>query len=110
MNYCNKAIPNPNSVDINKAIMRCLTRALSVCVPGFYIYSGEDFPEEVKFSKETKSPEGVNKRQTLITGLEEAAKKGVNSMRDFWTSLSTEDVQLIGEVEKTAYLPDTLRR
>lgn len=100
MNYNNKAIANPNSVDINKAIMRCLTKAISMCGLGFYIYAGEDFPEEEKAGKDTESAEQTKKRQALIKSVEEAAKKGVNTMRDFWTSLSTEDVQLIGEIEK----------
>lgn len=96
MNHINKAIPNPNSVDINKAIMRCLTKAISMCGLGFYIYAGEDFPEEEKI----ESAERTNKRQALIKSVEQAAKKGTGAMKNFWTSLSPEDMQLVGEVEK----------
>lgn len=48
MNYSNKAIANPNAVDINKAMMRCLVKGIAVHGLGLYIYAGEDLPEEQK--------------------------------------------------------------
>ncbi|MFC2996799.1 DUF1071 domain-containing protein [Acinetobacter sichuanensis] len=48
MNYSNKAIANPNAVDINKAMMRCLVKGIAVHGLGLYIYAGEDLPEEEK--------------------------------------------------------------
>jgi general stress protein 26 len=47
MDYRNKAITNPDCFAINTAIMRCMTKALSLHGLGLYIYSGEDTPEEV---------------------------------------------------------------
>ena len=44
MDHRNHAIPNPNAVDINKAKMRCLTKAIACCGIGLYIYAGEDLP------------------------------------------------------------------
>lgn len=46
MDHKNKAIPNPNAFDINKAIVRCMTKAVSMFGLGLYIYAGEDMPEE----------------------------------------------------------------
>ena len=46
MDHRNKAIPNPNAFDINKAKMRCLTKCLAMFGLGHYIYAGEDLPEE----------------------------------------------------------------
>lgn len=45
MNYMNKAIKNPDMFDVNKAIMRCLTKNLAMFGLGLYIYAGEDLPE-----------------------------------------------------------------
>ena len=46
MDYRNKAIPNPDAFAVNTAIMRCMTKALSLHGLGLYIYAGEDLPEE----------------------------------------------------------------
>lgn len=40
----NKAIPNPNAMDVNTAMMRCLTKCISLFGIGLYIYAGEDLP------------------------------------------------------------------
>lgn len=47
MDYKNQALKNPNSVDINKAMMRCLAKCIACFGIGLYIYSGEDLPEDV---------------------------------------------------------------
>ena len=45
MDYRNKAILNPDAFAVNTAIMRCMTKALSLHGLALYIYSGEDLPE-----------------------------------------------------------------
>jgi hypothetical protein len=42
----NKAIPNPNAMDVNTAMMRCLVKTISLFGIGLYIYAGEDLPDE----------------------------------------------------------------
>jgi len=44
MDYRNKAIVNPNAMQINTAKMRCMTKAISMLGLGAYIYAGEDLP------------------------------------------------------------------
>ena len=46
MDYRNKAIPSPDAFQVNTAIMRCMTKALSLHGLSLYIYAGEDLPEE----------------------------------------------------------------
>ena len=58
MDFRNKAILNPNMFDINKTLMRCLTKNLAMFGLGLYIYSGEDLPEE---TEEVKQQKEVNK-------------------------------------------------
>lgn len=55
LNNTNKAISNPNAMDVNTAMMRCLTKCISLFGIGLYIYAGEDLPDEpeVDFSAET---------------------------------------------------------
>jgi len=45
MDYRNKAIPNPDAFAVNTAIMRCMTKALSLHGLALYLYAGEDLPE-----------------------------------------------------------------
>lgn len=45
MNHQNKAIANPNAMDINKTRMRCLVKCLAMFGLGHYIYAGEDLPD-----------------------------------------------------------------
>jgi hypothetical protein len=46
MDHKNKAIKNPDAFAINTAIVRCLTKTISIHGLGLYIYAGEDMPEE----------------------------------------------------------------
>jgi hypothetical protein len=45
MDFRNKAITNPDAFAVNTAIMRCMTKALSLHGLGLYIYAGQDIPE-----------------------------------------------------------------
>ena len=47
MDYKNRSIPanEVTSFDVNKAIQRCLTKAIARHGLGLYIYAGEDLPE-----------------------------------------------------------------
>ena len=59
MDMRNKAILQPTMFDINKTLMRCLTKNLAMFGLGLYIYAGEDLPEE-----EQKAPkEAANTAQ-----------------------------------------------
>ena len=44
MDHLNKAIKNPDAFQVNTAIMRCMTKAISMHGLGLYIYAGEDLP------------------------------------------------------------------
>jgi hypothetical protein len=45
MDHKNKAIPNPDAFEVNKAMQRCLAKAIALHGIGLYIYAGEDLPE-----------------------------------------------------------------
>lgn len=47
MDNRNQAIKNPDAVQVNKAMMRCLAKCIACFGIGLYIFSGEDLPSEV---------------------------------------------------------------
>lgn len=46
MDNRNQAIKNPDTVQINKAMMRCLAKCIATFGIGLYIFSGEDLPSD----------------------------------------------------------------
>ncbi|WP_418855964.1 Sak single strand annealing protein [Prevotella sp.] len=50
--YENRKVEAATMFDINKAIMRCLTKCLAMHGLGIYLYNGEDMPETVESSTE----------------------------------------------------------
>lgn len=72
MDYRNKSILKPTTFDINKAVMRCLTKNLAMFGLGLYIYAGEDLPDEPLQSdaQQKKSEMPKEKPTDLINPLE----------------------------------------
>ena len=48
MDHRNKAIQSPDAFQVNTAIMRCMTKALSLHGLGLYIYNGDDLPSFIE--------------------------------------------------------------
>ena len=46
LDFQNKPMIAPKTFDINKTVMRCLTKNLAMFGLGLYIYAGEDLPTE----------------------------------------------------------------
>lgn len=62
MDFRNKAVVNPSSVEINKAKMRCLTKCFSQFGLGHYIYAGEDTPSEPSDKPEVGAASAIAKQ------------------------------------------------
>ena len=45
LDFNNKAIKNPNTMQLNTAMQRCLAKGIALYGLGLYIYQGEDLPE-----------------------------------------------------------------
>jgi len=60
MDYRNKAIVNPDAMDVNTAMQRCLAKAIALHGIGLYIYAGEDLPEKPKALTEQEAEEAYN--------------------------------------------------
>lgn len=71
--------------DINKTIMRCLTKNLAMFGLGLYIYAGEDLPEKEKEEAKAEQTKGmVEELKTLWT------KAGGKDGFDEWFAKNTE--------------------
>jgi len=72
MDFKNKSIPAENitSTDANKAIKRCMVKAIALHGMGLYVYEGEDLPED------------VTKAAQLQTEILELMKKKIGTASD----------------------------
>ena len=103
MDYKNKAITNPDAFAINTAIMRCMTKALSLHGLGLYIYSGEDLPEDPGGSK-IRATDGA-----LVDDKQKSMMHDVaTSIRDHFAQNdiigAVEEILTVTDVEEKTYL------
>lgn len=84
MDYKNKAIQEPDAFAVNTAIMRCMTKALSLHGLGLYIYAGEDLPEEGDVPKKGPAPI-ISPRGGIGEDLDPAIKE---FLQEFATSVT----------------------
>ena len=103
MDYKNKAITNPDAFAINTAIMRCMTKTLSLHGLGLYIYSGEDLPEDPGGPK-IKPTDGA-----LVDDKQKSMMHDVaTSIRDHFAQNdiigAVEEILTVTDVEEKTYL------
>lgn len=79
-------VPAATMFDINKAIMRCLTKNLAMFGLGLYIYAGEDLPEvEAEEVKEAKAAAKRADDAELETGIYAAqSAKTIEELQNVW--------------------------
>lgn len=66
MDMRNNTILAPKMTDINKTIMRCLTKNLAMFGLGLYIYAGEDLPEDCEEENVKPIAKPQNKPSTAV--------------------------------------------
>ena len=81
LNNYNKPIKNPDSMDVNTSLQRCLAKAVALHGLGVHVYSGEDIAEipdnlgeEDAKPKEIQKPE-IKKVEEQVKKIEEKASK-----------------------------------
>lgn len=78
MDFKNKSMMQPTTFDINKAVMRCLTKNLAMFGLGLYIYAGEDLPEDAETTVEQLNDNTLFIGPTQVKHIEKLiAYKGV---------------------------------
>jgi len=81
MDFKNKAVQNPNAMDINNSRMRCLVKNIAMFGLGLYIYAGEDLPEAPAFDYDSIKPS----IDAIIKGI---AENDLSSAREAWEELT----------------------
>ena len=97
MDHRNKAIPNPDAFQVNTAIMRCMTKALSLHGLGLYIYAGEDLPEGEQV--EQPAPEKPTLTNARFAQAVERIKDGkytTDKLRETFALSEDQEAALIG--------------
>ena len=115
MDYRNKPIPNPDAFAVNTAIMRCMTKALSLHGLGLYIYAGEDLPEEGKTVVITPTqgatdnipPEELQYLQELAVELIAICEQ--EDPKKAWVKLESENLDSEQKVAIWTLLPSKVR-
>lgn len=84
MDYRNNAVPldQVTSTLVNKAIQRCLTKAIARLGLGLYIYAGEDLPEELRADNRPLPPATPEDHTDKVGKPAQPAKPPVITIRD----------------------------
>jgi len=101
MDYKNKAVKNPDMFQVNKAIMRCLTKNLAMFGLGLYIYAGEDLPDtDPAVSEEKKKSEldeqwPIDDRRQVVADIIERLSKAKtdDDIKRIWNTLGRKNVK-----------------
>ena len=115
MDYRNKAIPTPDAFAVNTAIMRCMTKALSLHGLGLYIYAGEDLPEEGRSVVITPTQGAMdNIPMEELRYLEELAIELIatceqGNTKDAWVKLESEKLDDQQKIALWTLLPSKVR-
>lgn len=104
MDFKNQAVKNPTSVDINKAMMRCLAKCIATFGIGLYIYSGEDIPTEVvdltditPYLQAMESAADLDALKTAFNNAFQAFKNNPKALFDINSVKEVRKAQLIKE-------------
>jgi hypothetical protein len=98
MDHKNKAIKGPDAFAINTAIVRCLTKCISMHGLGLYIYAGEDLPEGPEHDRtlimkvrNSISDHIANERELgALQEWEAACEMGDEFAKAVWSNLTTD--------------------
>ncbi len=107
MDHRNKAIPNPDAFAVNTAIMRCMTKALSLHGLGLYIYAGEDLPEGAP--SPTDAEDDAFEEQHLHA-LRDAALSGMDALAAAFKAIPTSQAKSRFWAKHQASLKDAAKQ
>ena len=109
MDYRNKPIPNPDAFAVNTAIMRCMTKALSLHGLGLYIYAGEDLPQKPERENEQDTDTYATKGSVRHTPRGGIGDDLPDDVKDFLRDLAQSSESLVQagkSVEALAMIDD----
>ena len=77
MNYKNQAIKNPDAMQVNTAMQRCLAKAIALHGIGLYIFQGEDLVDldPLDLIKNVYESQGLEGARAVYNKMDEEARK-----------------------------------
>ena len=77
IDFKNQAIKNPNTMQLNTAMQRCLAKAIALFGIGMFVFQGEDLPphDVLEHIEGIYKEQGINKARQYFNGLNEADRK-----------------------------------
>ena len=103
-----KTVEAATMFDINKTIMRCLTKNLAMFGLGLYIYAGEDLPENVEEEKpKAKTNTTVKGKEVMITDQQKEKIKELytkEEILEYLTGLSKKKLSELTLVEASEFI------
>lgn len=106
-----KTIAAATMFDVNKTIMRCLTKNLAMFGLGLYIYAGEDLPEESETDREliAATAREIDAIVRSATKDMTAAQKRAYASEKIIPKLGTVDYKSCRDIKKMKDLLDSLK-
>ena len=77
IDFKNQAIKNPNTMQLNTAMQRCLAKGIALFGISLHLYYGEDLPphDVLEHIENIHKEQGINKARQYFNGLDEADRK-----------------------------------
>ena len=77
LDFKNQAIKNPNTMQLNTAMQRCLAKGIALFGIGMFVFQGEDLPphDVLEHIEGIYKEQGINKARQYFNGLDEADRK-----------------------------------
>jgi len=89
LNHSNKPIANPDSFDVNTALMRCLVKAIAECSGlGLYLYLGESTPPSGDVVSEPADDEQMRYLEELCREMDKPFSEAQKWLRENDNNLS----------------------
>ena len=77
LNYKNQAIKNPNAMDVNTAMMRCLAKCIALFGIGLHLFQGEDLVDldPLDLIKSVYAAQGIEGARAVYNKMDNDARK-----------------------------------
>lgn len=77
LNYKNQAIKNPNAMDVNTAMMRCLAKCIALYGIGLHLFQGEDLVDldPLDLIKNVYEAQGIEGARAVYNKMDNDARK-----------------------------------
>jgi len=97
MNHKNQAIANPDAMQVNTAMQRCLAKAIALHGIGLYIYAGEDLPVQDAEDKQRAQEEMTNEAMIYVAQIQ--ACEDMKTLGEVWAEIPADIKKLVAKAK-----------